>query len=417
MNINNKTGIFDQSNCLSPEQLKGYWQNLLGAEQKFEVEKHLVDCELCTEALEGVALLASAEPIDNIKQEVENLVQKNKPAVKSIRRQNFLLAAASVAGLLLFGAVAVNYFISQQKEDKVAQTINVPVVKQQEPVEFKTNEAEEATIATDSITVTNNLSKAELKSLSENTFDSKGKNAQANTSSGSFNAIVQSEATKQDELFAQEQVQAIADDARPAENRELSNMRNATAPPEMKANASRMAMASAAGIIFKEGLRIYDYSMEYAPKDVVPAATSGVDARYENEKAMAKEKVLEEKDKKILTYSEVLTAALKNYNSKNYKVALQDFNTISEKYPDNVNAIFYSAMCYEQTGKYDKALSQLDRLDILPNKIFSEESEWHRALVLEKQGKEQEAIVLYKKIAVKGGFYRERAAGKVEDKK
>lgn len=417
MNINNKTGIFDESTCLSHEQLKDYWQNLLGAEQKFEVEKHLVDCDLCTEALEGVAMLESSEPVDNIRKDVEKLTQKYTPQIKSMRRQNFLLAAASIAGLLLFGAVAINYFVNEKKDEKVAQSLDMPQINQSEPAQISTDKTEAAaTLLTDSAPSMGNLAKAELKSVPKNSFQKNKSDVTINTDQ-IFATTVQTETTRQDELFAQEQVQAIADDARPVENRELNNIRNATAPPEMKANASRMAMASTAGVIYKEGLRVYDYTMEYTKQDVQPSSAGGVDARYENEKVMAKEKVLEEKDNKIHTYDEVLSEALKNYNSKNYKAALRDFNTIAEKYPDNVNALFYSAICFEQTNSYDKAIIQLNKLDNLHNKTFAEESEWHRAVILEKQGKEQEAAVLYKKIAKKNGFYRERAAGKIEDKK
>lgn len=49
--------IFSSTTCLSENDLRGYAENSLSEQDKLRVEKHLVDCELCSDALEGYSLM------------------------------------------------------------------------------------------------------------------------------------------------------------------------------------------------------------------------------------------------------------------------------------------------------------------------------------------------------------------------
>jgi len=60
-------------------------------------------------------------------------------------------------------------------------------------------------------------------------------------------------------------------------------------------------------------------------------------------------------------------------------------------------------------GKYDQALSGFTKVESLANQTFNPESEWYRALSLDKLGRKDEARVLFLEIANEGGHYAERA--------
>ena len=47
--------ILTNTSCLKPEQIKAYLKESLDEDQRFEVENHLMDCPLCTDAVEGFA--------------------------------------------------------------------------------------------------------------------------------------------------------------------------------------------------------------------------------------------------------------------------------------------------------------------------------------------------------------------------
>lgn len=51
--------IFYKTPCLTYKQLKAYHQNQSNGNERFKIENHLIDCQLCSDALEGLALSES----------------------------------------------------------------------------------------------------------------------------------------------------------------------------------------------------------------------------------------------------------------------------------------------------------------------------------------------------------------------
>jgi len=47
--------ILNNTTCLKPEQIRDYLSEQLDEDQRFDVENHLMDCPLCTDAVEGYA--------------------------------------------------------------------------------------------------------------------------------------------------------------------------------------------------------------------------------------------------------------------------------------------------------------------------------------------------------------------------
>lgn len=58
--------IFDHSNCLSQDVLLNYRNGNLTAEQRHKVERHLLDCEMCSDALEGMSQMPDEQVSKNI---------------------------------------------------------------------------------------------------------------------------------------------------------------------------------------------------------------------------------------------------------------------------------------------------------------------------------------------------------------
>ena len=53
METNNRHIIFRKSDCVDKETLIEYKRVKLSGDHKHNVEQHLVDCELCSDALDG----------------------------------------------------------------------------------------------------------------------------------------------------------------------------------------------------------------------------------------------------------------------------------------------------------------------------------------------------------------------------
>ncbi|NSL87510.1 anti-sigma factor family protein [Chitinophaga solisilvae] len=55
--------IFVTTGCPTQQQLLDYVQGRLSPEERHEVEMHLTDCELCSEAVEGLSAIKEKEKI------------------------------------------------------------------------------------------------------------------------------------------------------------------------------------------------------------------------------------------------------------------------------------------------------------------------------------------------------------------
>lgn len=64
--------LFTTTQCPSQQQLLDYVQGRLTPEQQHEVEMHLADCELCSEAVEGLATIQQKEQIPVWLQQMRN---------------------------------------------------------------------------------------------------------------------------------------------------------------------------------------------------------------------------------------------------------------------------------------------------------------------------------------------------------
>ena len=66
--------IFEHTGCISEEVLARYLADKLSPAEKHEVEKHLVDCEMCTDAVDGLRMI-DPKKISYITSELNQKIQ------------------------------------------------------------------------------------------------------------------------------------------------------------------------------------------------------------------------------------------------------------------------------------------------------------------------------------------------------
>lgn len=116
--------LFNETECLSEQIIFEYIDNALSPEQRYNVEKHLVDCELCSDALEGLALVNNRNVITDSKKLVKETFSSDKKHERKVIWFDFkykLLAAASVA-LLISSVFIFNYFINKNESTVAYKT-------------------------------------------------------------------------------------------------------------------------------------------------------------------------------------------------------------------------------------------------------------------------------------------------------
>jgi tetratricopeptide (TPR) repeat protein len=115
-----------------------------------------------------------------------------------------------------------------------------------------------------------------------------------------------------------------------------------------------------------------------------------------------------------ITYSELIDQATLAFRKENYKRALALYTVILEVYPTDVNALFYSAICYRNYGNYGKSVELLENLLLNKFSNFDEETLWYLAENLSRMNNTAAAKVYYTLIVSNRGFYAEQAKLKLK---
>ena len=68
MNAPLNNHIFSETGCINRDMMMKYRSGKMRHSDKYEVEKHLIDCNLCSEALEGLAMIGSLNGVDEVNQ-------------------------------------------------------------------------------------------------------------------------------------------------------------------------------------------------------------------------------------------------------------------------------------------------------------------------------------------------------------
>ena len=102
--------IFFSSPHLNTGQLLNYLRHSMGAKETHEVERHLTDCELCSDALEGLKKLDKESSMLRISSELHKLARTRKVVPRKIFSQLDLISLFAVVFLILF-LIAIAFLI------------------------------------------------------------------------------------------------------------------------------------------------------------------------------------------------------------------------------------------------------------------------------------------------------------------
>jgi len=139
------------SGHVSLERLRRYQTDALPLSERHQVEKHLLDCELCTDLLEG--LEASPVPVtqravQDINRRLADMLARKKRRVPFYAQPKNWSVAAAILIFMLTGAVVVYYnlaTINQAEKNTVAraseaQQKSATVIKPATPLEVESNQ-------------------------------------------------------------------------------------------------------------------------------------------------------------------------------------------------------------------------------------------------------------------------------------
>jgi len=109
--------LFVTSGCLSQQQLLDYVQHKLSPEQQHEVERHLADCELCSEAVEGLQAIRHKEKIPVwLRQMKWEMIRKLRKRNRRLKAEYYIQLALVVIVILflLLAAFWIYHFVTSK---------------------------------------------------------------------------------------------------------------------------------------------------------------------------------------------------------------------------------------------------------------------------------------------------------------
>jgi tetratricopeptide (TPR) repeat protein len=111
----------------------------------------------------------------------------------------------------------------------------------------------------------------------------------------------------------------------------------------------------------------------------------------------------------------VLKDALIAFNKQDYTKSISLFSILLELNKKDVNAWFYSALCFYHNNNNAKAIVFLDKVLENENNVFDQEAEWYKAQALIKTNDKEAALELLLKINSRRGFYADKAGDKLKE--
>jgi len=123
-----KHKLFDTTECISEQTMYNYIDKKLLPKEEHLVEKHLLDCDLCNDALEGLRLTKNRNRIHAINAEIDKKLSKKSAKIVYFNYKSISAIAASL--VLLIGAVVFFKQFTKKEAKQSDMAILTPTAKE-----------------------------------------------------------------------------------------------------------------------------------------------------------------------------------------------------------------------------------------------------------------------------------------------
>lgn len=200
--------------------------------------------------------------------------------------------------------------------------------------------------------------------------------------------------------------ESAADTKKPITKEQVSVDQLPLLKPEFPSHVGKLSKLEAKEI-YLNNLKLIDYRAyrKRSNLTIESIQLTGVPADKEKEEQTVQDAKVFDLEVAYYDYIKKTTELL---NEENYKQALARCNIILAHYPDDLNALFYSGLCYYNLSEYDKSIELFKHC--LTNKFsnFDEEAEWMLAKSYEASGDSNKAKAIFQLIKERGGYYSKK---------
>lgn len=375
--------FLNKNNLVTREEMQRYLEGNLSSRDKIKVEEKMLDDEFASEASEGfMENNVAFTEVSSL-----NAAWDTKTKTGSTKGYNYKYWFIGTMAIAILSISVVAYLLTNAEK---------PKNEEKKIAENKIEEEIPVIENTPSIIMTDEQLKEEIIEIKEATNISEKKQI-------TYEKTIASQPTTVETKIPEEVIVVNPD------NVDVKKVEEIEVKDDKKIVESNVKM------LYIKNLKAVDYSILYtnhiAKKEWILTGTTA------DKETATSEGVIADQVIKYIPYKEFLIEGLTKFSKNDYKGSLGHLLTILQQYPDDVNASFYSGLCYYNLGKTRQAISMFDKT--IGNSIttFKEESEWYKSLSLLEDGKKSDAKELMKKIESEGGFYAKAAREKLKGMK
>ncbi|MGD1844133.1 MAG: tetratricopeptide repeat protein [Salibacteraceae bacterium] len=389
MNPTPQITLFEPGSCPDGDQLRAYAQQTLAPEAQHALERHLLDCPLCQDAVEGFALVpVSASAIEELRSEAQHIAMAGGSGTSLFKGAKWWLGAGFTA--ILLGFITWQVVETDPVEPPMVSETEISLEKISKE-HFIRNAPEEVQESDETIT--------------EETTLEPQKMAAPNTENKAVEPVMTENST-QVENTTSEILERKTDPVAPAPTLPVAEV------PLERTNIPATPK-EVPPLKYIEQYKTVDYAERDNTIQVAQVTSGSTPPQYANSEQAKK------RQPEVLTfqysYNDVLELGIFRLKAGKYRKALQKFNLILKHFPEDENALFYGGLSYFNLGQYEQSIAFFDQISGLQKSYFDEEAEWYKALAFLKIGQRKEAKTIMVKISEAGGFYAERASKKLSE--
>ena len=417
--------IFAPSNCLSQQLMIGYLKGTLNEHQTHKVEEHLVDCELCSEALDGLMLVNSESLLGAVSDDVKRVVHKEENKRRAAPIGIWLAAAASFA-IIIASVFTIKTIMNENNKQLAVHNVKIPVKDSLKSKEASSEENKAIITEISKSTTDELVVEKELQETRQiRTFNSPAAPAepQLNSEMSSLESdqeliVAREENSESDIVFSDKKSDDLTLSGNPSLKSNSSTEPAAGSLSEIKTitrNTSvteKSIVLNSEQIVYVQDLKIIDYSKQKEENILEPPANN-TEAKYATPEV--RQEVATAPVDESISYKEMISPALEAYQAGKYSVAISILNNILKENSSDLNAKFYSGMANYHLQKYSKSLDYLQPLIKKNDNTFFEEAKYYAALNYIELNEGSKARKLLIEIISMNGFYKQRADEKLKE--
>ncbi|HET6244240.1 MAG: hypothetical protein H0V01_15800 [Bacteroidetes bacterium] len=393
--------IFNEdSDCISEQAMYGYLDNTLSTSQMHVIEKHLLDCSMCEDALDGLSLLKNREKIAETRTRIDLIInpkKSNKTRVYTlwdVHKAKFAIAASV---LFIIGLSGIITLINREQDKKII----VENIKSELVVDSTNNKIEQPAALKDekvNSMVPPSSNRAESIAYKDEKKEENHKHGEETTIS------VAEEKTKSN--FMDDVTLATIDKVQVADaSIPLSENEKSAAPIEQEIaqvyeskNIKTKSLEESTPLKRNE---LSSQSDKAKTSSSSPALNSGTSS--------------EDFTKKETNTNPDFNQGKQFFLKEDYPSAISSFEKYFVNNADNPQANLYCAISYLKVGKSDKALPLLETVLKNGNSQYIEQTNYYKSMAFINLNRKIDAKALLEKIVSQNGEYKKKAENLLKD--